>query len=123
MCSNVDVDMLRVTMMNRVSCHIDSTDFVPVDHRQKKNMWYMKFLQKVVLHNGMFHNVLFCLCTRTGDCTLTLENHAPWHQIIADKDTVTRHVVPRGESWHSLPSPYQRMWLETIRDHCQYKTQ
>ena len=73
MCSNVDVDMLRVTMMNRVSCHIDSTDFVPVDHRQKKNMWYMKFLQKVVLHNGMFHNVLFCLCTRTGDCTLTLE--------------------------------------------------
>jgi len=43
-----------------------------------------------------------------------LKGHAPWQQIIVDKDAVTRHVVPRGESWHSLPSPYQRMWLETI---------
>jgi len=86
---DVNLYMLRATMMNRVSRHIYSTDVVTVD-QSRRRQGHMKLLKKLTKPARLSHSMCDCsilsLCTRAGDCGLAFGR--PRHQIVAEEDTV-----------------------------------
>jgi hypothetical protein len=66
---NINLDMLRATMMNRISRHIHSTDVVAVDDRRRRQgrMELLKELTKPArLSHSMCNSTILSLSTRAG---------------------------------------------------------
>ena len=67
---NINLDMLRATMMNRISHHIHSTDVVAVDDRRRRQ-GRMKLLKELTeparLSHGMCNSTVLSLCARAGN--------------------------------------------------------
>jgi len=72
---DVNLNVLRSSMVNWVSCHIDSTNIVTKDNRSLLER-KMKFLKKLTQPTTLSHNVSNCpilgLGTRTRNCVLPL---------------------------------------------------
>jgi hypothetical protein len=70
---NVDLNMLRATMMNWICGHIDSTDIVTVDNRRRR-YGCMKLLKQLAKPTSLSHSVrnstILSLRTRTRDRSL-----------------------------------------------------
>ena len=93
---DVNLNVLRSSMMNWVSGHIDSTNIVTKDNRSLLER-KMKFLKKLAQPTTLSHNMsncpVLCLSTRTRNCVLPLG--FPRHQGVAKIDTITRSRTPR----------------------------
>jgi len=93
---DVNLNVLRSSMVNWVSCHIDSTNIVTKDNRSLLER-KMKFLKKLTQPTTLSHNVSNChvlgLGTRTRNCVLPLG--LPRHQSITKINTITRSRTPR----------------------------
>jgi hypothetical protein len=84
---DVDLDMLRASMMDRVGCHIDSTDVVTVDNGGgvQRDMELLEKLAQPATLDGMGDNAILSLGARLGHSGLTLGG--PGDQVVAKKDT------------------------------------
>jgi hypothetical protein len=93
---DVNLNVLRSSMVNWVSCHIDSTNIVTKDNRSLLER-KMKLLKKLTQLTTLSHNVsncpVLCLGTRTRNCVLPLG--LPRHQSITKINTITRSRTPR----------------------------
>jgi len=93
---DVNLNVLRSSMVNWVSCHIDSTNIVTKDNRSLLER-KMKFLKKLTQPTTLSHNVSNCpvlgLGTRTRNCVLPLG--LPRYQSITKINTITRSRTPR----------------------------
>jgi hypothetical protein len=84
---DVNLDMLRAPMMDRVGCHIDSTDVVTVDNGgvvQRDMELLEKLAQPATLGDGMGDSAILSLGARPGHRGLTLGG--PGDQVVAKKD-------------------------------------
>lgn len=62
----VNLDVLRVTVVNRIDCHVDCTNVVAIDngHRRNRDMELLKQLsQPATLNNCMCNSPILRLCT------------------------------------------------------------
>src|SRR6185312_432194 len=93
---DVNLNVLRSSMVNWVSCHIDSTNIVTKDNRSLLER-KMKFLKKLTQPTTLSHNMSNCpvlgLGTRMRNCVLPLG--LPRHQSITKINTITRSRTPR----------------------------
>jgi hypothetical protein len=93
---NVNLNVLRSSMVNRISSHVNNTDIVTKDKRSlgERNMKLLKKLaQPATFSNNVGNCPIFCLSTGTGNSSLLLRR--PRDQSIAEKDTVARGRAPR----------------------------
>jgi hypothetical protein len=71
---NVDLNILRAAMMDRVGGHVDSTDIVAVDDRRRR-IGCMELLEQLTKPTGLSHsvrnNMILSLRTRTRDRSLS----------------------------------------------------
>jgi hypothetical protein len=71
---NVDLIMLRVTMMDRVGGHVDNTDIIEEDDRRRRD-GCMELLEQLTKPTGLSHSMRNCtilsLRTRTRDRSLS----------------------------------------------------
>ena len=93
---NVNLTVLRATMMNGVGCHVDSADIVAVDNRRRSN-GNMELLQELAqpatLGHHMSNSTVLYFGTGAGDRGLTLGG--PRNQIIAEVDITAGGGAPR----------------------------
>ena len=68
---NVNLDVLRATMMNWIGCHVDCTNVVAIDNSHQRNR-DMKLLNQLSQLAALSNCPILCLCTRTGRCSLPL---------------------------------------------------
>jgi hypothetical protein len=94
---DVDLNMLRATMMDRISGHVDSTDIVTVNNCRRRD-GCMKLLKQLTKPTGLSNSVRNCtilsLRARTRDRSLSFGG--PRDQVVAKEDAVTG--VERRES-------------------------
>jgi hypothetical protein len=71
---NVDLNMLRATMMDRVGGHVDGTDIVAVNNRRRRD-GCMELLEQLTKPTSLGHsvrnNTILSLRTRTRDRSLS----------------------------------------------------
>jgi len=88
---DVDLDVLRAAMLDRVAGHIDSTDFIAEDNSRgrKGTMKLEKKLAKpAALGHDMSHGSVLRL--GTGARHRGLAFGGPRHQVVTEIDTVAR---------------------------------
>ena len=99
---NINLNVLRATMMNGVGCHVDSADIVAVDNHRRSNgdvELLQELAQPATLSHHMSNSTVLCFCTGAGDHGLTLGG--PRNQIIAEVDTIAGGGAPR--IWAASP--------------------
>jgi hypothetical protein len=92
---NVDLDVLRATMVDRISSQIDSANIVAVHdgHRSNRCVELLEKLTKpIALGDGMRNRAVLSLSTGTGHRRLALGG--PRDQIVAEDDAVAGHRAP-----------------------------
>ena len=70
---DINLYMLRSTMMNRISRHIHSTGIVAVNDRRRRQgrMELLKELTEPTrLSHSMYNSTVLSLCARAGNCGL-----------------------------------------------------
>jgi hypothetical protein len=70
---DINLNMLHVTVMDRIGCHVDHANIVTVDHdsRGEGNMELLKQLaQPTTLGHNMSNYLVLSLSTRARDCSL-----------------------------------------------------
>ena len=86
---NVNLNVLRATMMNGVGYHVDSADIVVVDNRRRSN-GNMELLQELAqpatLGHHMSNSIVLWFCTGAGDRGLTLGG--PRNQIVTEVNII-----------------------------------
>jgi hypothetical protein len=88
---DINLDVLRSTMLNRVASHVNSTDVVAEDNgrRAKRTMKLGKKMSKpTTLSNSMSHDSVLDLGTRPRYRGLAFRG--PGHQVISKVDTIVR---------------------------------
>jgi hypothetical protein len=87
---DVDLDVLRATMLNRVAGHVDSADVVTEDNSRgtQRTMKLMKKLAKpTTFGHSVSYSTILGLSTGARDRSLALRG--PGHKIVTEIDTVT----------------------------------
>ena len=87
---DVDLDVFGTAMVDRVGCHVDSTDVVAVDDcgdAQRNVQVLQKLAQPTTLDNDVSNNLVLGL--RTGPGHRGLPFGRPGHQIVSKEDTKT----------------------------------
>jgi hypothetical protein len=88
---DVNLDMLRTTMLYWVASHVDSADIVTKDNGGGAK-WTLKFVKKLAnpttLSNGVRHSTILRLGTGPRDRGLALGR--PRHKVITKVDTIAR---------------------------------
>jgi hypothetical protein len=88
---DVNLDVLRTTMLNRVASHVDSADVVTEDdcRGRKGTLKLEKRLTKpTTLSDGVSHITVLGLSTGARHSSLALRG--PGHQIVTKIDTIAR---------------------------------
>jgi hypothetical protein len=88
---DVDLDMLRTTMLNRVASHVDSADVVTEDdYRGREGTLKLekKLTKPTALSDGVSHSTVLGLITGARHSSLALRG--PEHQIVTKIDTIAR---------------------------------
>jgi hypothetical protein len=88
---DINLDVLRSTMLNRVASHVNSTDVVAEDNgrRAKRTMNLGKKMSKpTTLSHSMSHDSVLDLGTRPRYHGLAFRG--PGHQVISKVDTIVR---------------------------------
>ena len=92
---NVDVDVLRATMVDRISGHIDGANIVTV-HDGRRSNGRVELLEKLTkpttLDHDMGNRVVLSLSTGTGHRRLVLGG--PRDQVVAEEDAVAGRRAP-----------------------------
>ena len=74
---DVNLDVLRATMLNRIGCHVDCTNVVAIDNGRRRNQdveLLKQLSQPAALSNCMCNSPILCLYIRTGHCSLPLQD-------------------------------------------------
>jgi hypothetical protein len=88
---DVNLDVLRMTMLDRVACHVNSADVVTEDDgRGRKGVLELekKLTKPTALSHGVSHGSVLGLGTGARHSGLAFRR--PGHQVIAKVDTVAR---------------------------------
>ena len=88
---NVNLDMLRAAMLNRVACHVNSTDIITEDNsrgRERTLKLKKKLSKPAALSHGMSHGSVLSLGTGAGHRGLAFGG--PGHQVVTKIDAVAR---------------------------------
>jgi hypothetical protein len=88
---DVDLDMLRTSMLYRIAGHVYSADIVTEDNSRgaKRSMKLIKKLSKpTALSHGVSHSTIFRLGARTRNRGLACGR--PGHKVITEVDTISR---------------------------------
>jgi hypothetical protein len=86
---DVNLDVLRTTMLNRVACHVNSADVVTEDDgRGREGLLKLekKLTKPTALSHGVSHGSVLGLGTGARHSGLAFRG--PGHQVIAKVDTV-----------------------------------
>ena len=86
---DVDLDVLRAAMLNRVAGHIDSTDVIAEDNsrgRERTMKLEKKLTKPAALSHGMSHGSVLRLGTGTGHSSLTFRR--PRDKVVTKIDAV-----------------------------------
>jgi hypothetical protein len=93
---NVDLDVLRATMVDRISGHIDSANIITV-HDGRTSNGRVELLEKLTkptaLDHGMGNHAVLSLSTRAGDGRLALGG--PRDQVVTEENAVVGRRAPR----------------------------
>jgi hypothetical protein len=93
---NVDLDVLRVMMVDRISGHIDNANIVTV-HDGRRGNGRVELLEKLTkpttLVHGMGNHAVLSLITRAGDGRLA--HGGPRDQVVAEKNALAERRAPR----------------------------
>jgi len=93
---NVDLDVLRATMVDRISGHIDGVNIVTV-HDGRRGNGRVELLEKLMkpttLGNGMGNHAVLSLSTGVGHRRMALGE--PRDQVVTEEDAVARRGAPR----------------------------
>jgi hypothetical protein len=86
---NVDLDVLRPSVLYLIGGHVDGTDVVTVHYcgRSKRNMEFLKKLpEPTTLGHGMGNRAILSFCARARHCGLAFGG--PRHNVVAEENTV-----------------------------------
>jgi len=92
---NVNLNMLRALVVDRIGRHVDGADVVAEDHRslgQLKMELLKELPQPTALGHNVSHSTVFCLSTRAGDRGLAFGG--PGDQVVAEIDAEARSGPP-----------------------------
>jgi hypothetical protein len=88
---DADLDVLRAAMLNRVTCHVNSTDVITKDNgrgREGTLKLEKKLSKPAALGDDMSHSMVLSLDTGAGHRGLPIGGLG--HQVVAEIDTVAK---------------------------------
>lgn len=83
---DVNLDVLRATMLNRVGGHVDSTHIVAEDDVRGAERT-LKLVKKLTKPTTLSHGTILGLGTGARNCGLAFGG--PGHKVITEVDTIT----------------------------------
>ena len=86
---DINLNMLRATVMNRIDHHIDGTDVVTIDddHRSNRDVKFLeKLVQPATLGDSMGDGAILSLRAGAGNCSLAFGR--PGDKVVTEVDAV-----------------------------------
>ena len=93
---DINLNVLRASVINWIGCHVDNADIVTVDNHRRSNgniELLQELAQPATLGHHMSNSTVLCFGTGAGDRGLTLGG--PRNQIVAEVDTIAGGGAPR----------------------------